>query len=167
MKKFAPIIAAILIVGGYFGYTKFMGGGGGGPKETPAQAQATAKAKTASEKKDRLKAPIDGPVVTLGDTFIVTLPDTDRHFAKFAVSVKVDKGTPFEAAGAEAKGTPPLEELPQIRDIVIHVVSSHSYADLINAAKRDEVKDEIKTAINKDTEKTIVIEVYFTDFAVQ
>ena len=165
MKKFLPIIIAVLMIGGYFGYTKFMGGGGGA-KETPAQAQVKKKAKLAADKKARLKAPIDGSEASAGDTFTVTLADPTAHFAKFDVVLKVDSKTPFEAAGGEAKTTPPLLELPQIRDLIIHLVSAHTYADLVDPAKREALKDEIRTAIDKETEQTVVLDVYFTNFAV-
>ena len=40
----------------------------------------------------RLKQRIEGPIVPLGDDFVVNL-DGLAHFAKFDVSLKVDKAT--------------------------------------------------------------------------
>ena len=165
MKKFAPILVAILLVGGYFGYSKFMGGG---PTEPPAAAQARAKTEQKAEKKERLKEPIDGPIDEFVTEFVVTLPGVERHFAKFSVALKVDDKTPLAVASGHGGGAAlPMHEEPEARDLIIRLVSSKTVDDLLDAEKREELKDEIKTEINKDLPETVVLEVFFTDFAVQ
>jgi flagellar FliL protein len=168
VKKILPLLLGILLAGGGFGvYTMFLSGGG--KKETPAQAQAAAKKLLATAKKDRLKAAIDGPVVSAGDPFVVNLSDPGlAHFAKFSVSLLVDSGTPMAKAAAEAATTAPaLEEAPEVRDLIIDAVSSHSASELSTAEGRDVLKKQIIASIDKSTEKTIALDVYITDFAIQ
>jgi flagellar protein FliL len=167
MKKILPLILGVLLMGGgYFGYTKFMGGG---PVETPVEAQQKAEKTLAEEKKQRKKDKIDGPVVSLGDPFVVNLADPGlTAYTKFSVSLKVDKGTPMEAAGAHgATAAPALEEQTEIRDVVIAVISARTSEELKSAEGREAAKEELMDTINKDVPKTLALEVFFTDFAIQ
>jgi flagellar basal body-associated protein FliL len=169
VKKILPLLLGVLLAGGGFGLYTMVLSGGGGKKETPAQAQAAAKKLLATAKKDRIKAGIDGEVVSAGDPFVVNLSDPGlAHFAKFSVSLLVDTGTPMAKAAAEgATAAPALEEAAQVRDLIIDAVSSHSASELATAEGREVLKKQIITSIDKDTAKTVVLEVYVTDFAIQ
>ncbi len=91
-KKLIIIIAGVALPalggGGYFGYTMFLAGGG--KAASPVAAQKMAMKKERTEMKLRIKQRIDGPIVPLGDDFVVNLGGL-AHFAKFDVSLKVDK----------------------------------------------------------------------------
>jgi flagellar protein FliL len=165
MKKIMPLLlGALLMGGGYFGYTKFMGGG---PKEDPVAAQERVVKELAETKKQRKKDKLEGPIVSLGDPFIVNLADPGlAAFTNFSVSLKVDTGTPLHA-GHAASDPPALEESPEVRDAVIGVVSDHTADELKSAEGRNAVKDELIDEINRAAPKTLALEVYFTDFAIQ
>ena len=86
-KKLIIIIAAVAVpalgAGGYFGYTMFLAGGGKAKSPVAAQKAMLKKERTAM--KLRIKQRIDGPIVTLGDDFVVNLGGL-AHFAKFDVA---------------------------------------------------------------------------------
>jgi flagellar FliL protein len=168
VKKLLPLILGIVLAGAGFGvYTMFLSGGG--KKETPAQAQAAAKKLLATAKRDRIRAAIDGSIVSAGDPFVVNLSDPGiAHFAKFSVWLLVDAGTPLAKAAADGTtDAPKLEEWAQVRDLIIDAVNSHSASELVTAEGRDVVKQQIIASIDKSTEKTVVLDVYVTDFAIQ
>ena len=165
MKKIMPILlGALLMGGGYFAYTKFMGGG---PKEDPVVAQERVEKELADTKKQRKKDKLEGPVVSAGEPFVVNLADPGLSaFTKFSLSLKVDVDTPLHA-GHAASDPPALEEGPEVRDAVIGVISDKTADELKSSAGRDEVKDELIDEINRTAPQTLVLEVFFTDFAIQ
>ena len=165
MKKMLPLILGALIVGGgFFGYQKFMGGG---PTESPVVAQEKAEKLLAENKKKRKKDKLEGPVVSLGDPFVVNLADPGlAAFTKLSVSLKVDVGTPVEV-GEGADAAPALEEQPEARDAVISVVGSKTSDEVKSTEGRERMKDEIIEEITQAAPRTIVLEVFFTDFAIQ
>jgi flagellar FliL protein len=168
MKKLLPVVLGLMLAGGgFFAYTTFFSGGG--PVETPVQAQAKALKLDATTKKKRLKDKIEGPIVSLGDAFVVNLADPGgMNFVKLDVSVMVDNLTPLEAAGAHgAVGAPKLEETTEIRDLVIDVINSHSAAELASPEGRHEAKEEIIKTINEKARKSVALEVFFPTFATQ
>jgi flagellar FliL protein len=168
IKKLLPVVLGLVLAGGgFFAYTTFFSGGG--KVETPVQAQAKAIKLDATTKKKRLKDKIEGPIVSLGDPFIVNLADPGSlNFVKLDVSVLVDNQTPLEAAAAEgAAEAPKLEEWIEIRDMVIDVINSHSSAELATPEGRHEAKEQIITTINEKTRKSVALEVYFPTFATQ
>lgn len=167
IKKLLPVVLGLaLAAGGFFAYTMFLSGGG--PVETPVQAQTKAIKADATAKKKRLKQQLEGPVVSLGDAFVVNLADPGGlAFAKLEVSLKVDAATPI-AAPAEGSDTgPALQEQTEIRDLVIDVINAHSASELSTADGRDQAKQEIIRAINDHTRYTVALDVYFTSFAIQ
>jgi flagellar protein FliL len=165
MKKIMPLLlGALLMGGGYFGYTKFMGGG---PKEDPVVAQERVEKELVETKKQRKKDKLEGPVVSLGEPFVVNLADPGlTAFTKFSISLKVDKDTPLHV-GHSASDPPALEESPEARDAVIDVVSDKTSDELKSAEGREHVKEELIDEINKAAPKTLALEVFFTDFAIQ
>ncbi len=171
IKKLLPVLLGLILAGGgFFAYTTFFAGGP--PPDLPAVAQTKARDLAVADKKTRLQDKVDGPIVSLGDPFVVNLSDPGlASFVKTDVSIRVDIGTPMEVAGAEgAKGTAALEEKVEVRNIVIDVLNSHSGAELTTQEGREVVKKEIIKAINapkSSTPKTIALEVYFVNFAVQ
>jgi flagellar FliL protein len=165
-KKLIIIIAVLLPVlggGGYFGYTMFLAAPGKPVSLAAAQKKAMKKLKMAMRL--RIKQRIEGPIVPLGDDVIVNLNGL-AHFAKFDVSLKVDKKTMLAAAGAEAAAAAALEDQAQIRDIIIADTSSYSAGQLATMGGKNKLKERIMTDVSKKTD-TVALDVYFTGFAIQ
>ena len=167
-KKLIIIIAAVAVpvlgAGGYFGYTMFLAGGGKGA--SPVAAQKAALKKERGEMKLRIKQRLDGPIVPLGDDFVVNLGGL-AHFAKFDVSLKVDKATVVTPPGTTSTtGDPTLEDQAEIRDIVIVDTSSYSASELASMSGKNKLKEKIMTDV-ADKTNTVALDVYFTGFAIQ
>ena len=166
-KKLLPIMIGVFVLGGaFFAYTTFLKPSA--PSEPPAVAQARLKKETAAEKKERLKEPIDGPVVQVAEPFTVNLADRAGVFyTKFAVALKFDEETPVILPAHGAKDPPVIEELPEIRDAIITVVSGKTSAELATEDGWKHAKEEIKALVNKQAPHSVVLEVFVTDRAVQ
>jgi flagellar basal body-associated protein FliL len=118
-------------------------------------------------------APVDegkvpGPVHTMVDPFVVNLagsPDAPR-FVKVGVALRLAKSS--ESLLHPPEGTKPgsVDGEAQVRDIIISSLQSRSSADLSTEKGRTELKREIVRHVNKRTELRI-LDVYYTDFAVQ
>ena len=60
------------------------------------------------------------------------------------------------------------KDMPLVRDSMIRVLKPKRAADLLkNNQSIDEVKEQVKEAINKNYGSSIVQEVYVTDFVIQ
>jgi flagellar basal body-associated protein FliL len=166
-KKLIIIIAAVALPalggGGYFGYTMFLAGGG--KAASPVAAQKLALKEQRAAMKLRVKQRIDGPIVPLGDDFVVNLGGL-AHFAKFNLSLKVDKASPLAAAAHGSTAEPALEDQAQIRDIVIADTSSYSAGQLATMGGKNKLKERIMTDVSNKT-NTVALDIYFTGFAIQ
>lgn len=167
-KKLIIIIAGVALPvlggGGYFGYTMFLAAPA--KAASPAIAQKAALKKERTAMKLRIKNRIEGPIVPLGDDFIVNL-DGLAHFAKFAVSLKVDKATVVAPAGTSSTtGDSTLDDQAQIRDIVIADTSSFSASQLASMSGKQKLKKRIMSDVANNT-NTVALDVYFTGFAIQ
>jgi flagellar basal body-associated protein FliL len=167
-KKLIIIIAGVALPalggGGYFGYTMLLAKPG--KAASPAIAQKAMLKKERTAMMLRIKQRIDGPIVPLGDDFIVNL-DGLAHFAKFNVSLKVDKATVVApAATTSTTGDATLEDQAQIRDIVIADTSSYSASQLASMSGKLKLKKRIMTDVASET-NTVALDVYFTGFAIQ
>jgi flagellar basal body-associated protein FliL len=167
-KKLIIIIAAALPLlggGGYFGYTMLLAPPSG-KKASPAAAQKLLEKKDRKAMELRMKQRIDGPIVPLGDDFVVNLAGL-AHFAKFGLSLKVDKGTKTLPPATGATSTDPtLEDQAQIRDIVITDTSSYNAMQLATPGGKAKLKKRIMKDVADKTD-TLALSIYFTDFAIQ
>lgn len=164
-KILIPLLALLPILGagGYFGYTMFLAGG---KSASPVKAQDVMLKKQRAAMKLRLKERIDGPIVPLGDDFVVNLEGL-AHFAKFDVSLKVDKDTKLLPPATGATTTDPtLDDQAQIRDIVIADASAYSAKQLATLGGKAKLKQEIMHDVSSKT-NTVALDVYFTGFAIQ
>jgi flagellar basal body-associated protein FliL len=164
-KLLIPLIALLPILGGggYFGYTMFLAGPKAG---SPVKAQTAMLKKDRAAMKLRIKQRIDGPIVPLGDDFVVNLGGL-AHFAKFDVSLKVDKATKVMPAAAGATdATATLDDQAQIRDIVIEDTSAYSAKQLATLGGKAKLKHQIMSDVSNKT-NTVALDVYFTGFAIQ
>lgn len=137
---------ALVSGGGYFGYKKFVAKG-----EPEAAATVAEKAKAA--KTDGL-----GPLFKL-ETFIVNLSgDSGSRYLKITMQ--------FETAGNGL-----VDELnmrtPQIRDLILTLLSSRSYEDVSSTAGKFALKEEVASRVNEVLTSGEVRQVYFTEFVVQ
>jgi flagellar basal body-associated protein FliL len=164
-KILIPLLALLPILGagGYFGYTMFLAGG---KTASPVKAQDAMLKQQRAAMKLRLKERLDGPIVPLGDDFVVNLEGL-AHFAKFDVSLKVDKATKLLPAATGATDTDPtLDDQAQIRDIVIADASAYSAKQLATLGGKAKLKQEIMHDVSSKT-NTVALDVYFTGFAIQ
>jgi flagellar basal body-associated protein FliL len=164
-KILIPLLALLPILGagGYFGYTMFLAGG---KTASPVKAQQAMLTKQRAAMKLRLKELLDGPIVPLGDDFVVNLEGL-AHFAKFDVSLKVDKATKLlPAATGATDADPTLDDQAQIRDIVIADASAYSAKQLASLSGKSKLKHEIMNDVSSKT-NTVALDVYFTGFAIQ
>ncbi len=109
-----------------------------------------------------------GPIYTMTEPFVVNLSDGQDtpHFAKVGIALRLSM---LSASLVPAGHTPepvPLEQDPELRDIVIKTLQKYSSAELSGPKGRAEVKKHIVEAVNKETDVSI-IDVYYTEFAVQ
>lgn len=147
MKKVVIIVVPVVLVLAVVGFLFLK------PKPAPADEKALAKE--------------PGPVYTMVDPFVVNLADRDtRHFAKVGVALQVSKLSAGLVPAAEGKEPAKIEEDAEVRDIVIATLQDKTSDELGTRAGRDDVKKTIVAQVNKHTELRI-IDVYFTEFAVQ
>lgn len=169
LRRFAPFIGlALLLVVGYLAYGKLSGGGS---HETEAAAEA-AVAPTAldleaaaEEKKERRSDEVAGPLVTLGEPFVVNLGDPGlRATVRVSIAVQVDEGTPVVAGEA---GTPAhLAEEVLARDVVLDTLGGLTSANLLAPTARDEVRALLLRRLNRGLPATLALEAYFTELTV-
>jgi hypothetical protein len=174
LRRFAPFIGvALLLVVGYLAYGKLTGGGGGHEAEAEAEAHAGAAApsaldleQAAEEKQDRRDDEVAGPLVTLGEPFVVNLGDQGLHTTvRVAVAIQVDEGTPVVA---DAEGGPAhLAEEILARDIVLDAIGGLTSANLLAPAARDDVRALLLRRLNRGLPATLALEAYFTELTVE
>lgn len=108
-----------------------------------------------------------GVTYTIADPFIVNLADKDAaHYVKAGIALEVSKLSMGLVPVAEGKNAPKVEMEPEIRDIIIDAFATKTAEELSSKKGREEVKEEIVTKVNKETELKIV-EVFYTEFAIQ
>jgi flagellar basal body-associated protein FliL len=166
-NKMIIIGAAALPVlggGGYFAMSMFMAKPAA--KVSPAAAAKKLEKKARAAMKLRIKTKAEGETLDLGGDFVVNL-DGLAHFAKFDVSMAVDKLTKMAAAAGEsASAAPSLEDQAQIRDIIISDTASYSAAQLTEPGGKAKLKKKIIADVTEKT-NTLPLNVYFTNFAIQ
>lgn len=138
--------AAILLlgVGGYFAYTKFLA-----PKPPPVE-HAPVNPADAPESV--------GEIVTL-DPFVVNLADPKgNRYLKMKISLELDTK---EAADRAQKGT------PKLRDIVIMMLTSLSFEEVMTPEGKLRIRDELLERFNRVTRPDKIKNIYFSEFVVQ
>jgi flagellar protein FliL len=152
--KLKLIILALVVLG-------VLGGGGFAawkfflqPKAEDAAENATAEG--AGEHK--VEAETGGQLVTL-DSFVVNLSDPmGRRYLKTTLDVEVANA----AAAAELTAA-----MPKVKDTLLLLLSSKSFADISSMDKKIELKNDIVSRLNQIIGKNKVRNVYFTEFVVQ
>lgn len=122
---------------------------------TNAKAPANQTSGPAAPKKETKEL---GPTYAVGN-FTVNLSDEgDRLYVKAGVAV--------EASSQEVVAELTARD-PQLKDIVIAVLSSRTMADIASAEGKESVKREIRDAMNRLLAKGKVRGVFFTEFVFQ
>jgi flagellar basal body-associated protein FliL len=144
-KKLKLIVPLVLLVGAFFGYTKFL-------KAPPP------------------KVKVHGQVYVLPKDFVLNLKD--GRFVKLGVGLVVARDDPALAGGGHGSASTPPEgygALPQealVRDIVTDHLTGTPADELIDREARHNLKEAIAKDLRKQTD-VMVEHVLFTDVAVQ
>jgi len=99
-----------------------------------------------------------GPRILL-EPFVVNLSDTEiSRYLKMTMEVELKN----EEAAEKLEHT-----TTQVRDSMMLLLSSKTYADIKPVSGKIQLKDEIVKRINEILGKPLVVQVYFTEFLVQ
>jgi flagellar FliL protein len=149
----AVVALGLLGGGGYFAYTKFFAGAGDGAAgEDKATADAKGEDSPGEEKLGKTA------IVSL-PTFVVNLADPlGRRYLKLGVDVEVMD----EAASQELTAA-----TPKVRDTVILLLSSKTFADLTSMESKLLLKKEIVERLNQVMGGSKVLRVYITEMVIQ
>lgn len=153
--KLKLIIIALVVLG-------VLGGGGFAAWKFYLQPKAAGESSenATAEGADGHKAEVEpgGQLVTL-DSFVVNLSDPmGRRYLKTTLDVEVANA----AAAAELTAA-----MPRIKDTLLLLLSSKSFADISSMDKKIELKNDIVSRLNQIIGKNKVRNVYFTEFVVQ
>ncbi|THB69432.1 MAG: flagellar basal body protein FliL [Desulfovibrio sp.] len=156
--KLIVIVLLLLVIGagGYIAYDKFLSGGEEETTEEPTSegTEESGEAQVPSES----RSPEGAMIVTL-DTFTVNLADPlGRRYLKITVDVEVINED--VAATLEA-------EDPKVKDRIITLLTSMSFADISTPEGKLLLKNEIVDRLNQILGGPMVLNVYFTEFIVQ
>jgi len=153
--KLKLIIIALVVLG-------VLGGGGFAAWKfflQPKAAGETAENATAEGAEEhKAEAEQGGQLVTL-DSFVVNLSDPmGRRYLKTTLDVEVANA----AVAAELTAA-----MPKVKDTLLLLLSSKSFADISSMDKKIELKNDIVSRLNQIIGKNKVRNVYFTEFVVQ
>lgn len=154
LKLIIILFLALVVLGGggFFAYMKFLA-----PKGKPAKTQAINQDEEEPETESE-NVPKVGQIFDL-DPFIVNLVDKkESRYLKVKISL-------------ELKGKKITEELtkrlPQVRDIIIEILSSKSFEELATLHGKEHLKSEIMIRLNSILKTGSVKHVFFTEFVMQ
>lgn len=140
-----------LIVAGFFAYGRFF------PPEKNQRPKIKAHA-TGAKDKGSNSSPSIGSTFSL-DPFIVNLTDdSGEKYLKVNLTLELGKGIVKEELD---------KRLPQIRDVILILLSSKSFADIKNVQGKLRLREEIISRLNNTLVTGEIKEVYFTEFVVQ
>ena len=147
------ILLAVLGGGGWFAYTKFFAAPAGDQAAT-ADGETAGKEGAVGEDAE----PKDTQLVSL-QPFVVNLADPlGRRYLKLTLDVEVRDAK----AGEEL-----TKEEPKVRDKVILLLSSKTFADLQSYESKLELKNEIVERLGQIVGDSKVLRVYFTEMVIQ
>ena len=164
-KKFI-IIGAAVAVAIILGAVVFMMMGKGGKKEaetkTEAKVEGKAEAKAEGGGHGAAGAPGGAGAATNMfplEPFIVNIYD-GQELRYLKVKVELEMANPAVKAELDARLAP-------IRDAVLVLLSTKTLQEIQDVQGKNQLKDEILAAINKNIPPGKIAKVYFTDFVVQ
>ncbi len=140
------IVFILIAGGGFFAYTKFFAS----PQEGGEQGNGKQTEKSTPE-------PV-GEMFSL-EPFVVNLadPQGDRYL-KLKISMEVDDPAAVERARKLS---------PKLRDIVIMMISSLAFEEVMTPEGKLRIREELRTRFNRVLEPYRVENIYFSEFVVQ
>lgn len=97
------------------------------------------------------------------ENFVVNLSDQDQNsFLRVGIDLGITHAAP--KAGRE---NPWTEQVPVVRDTILSVLSSFTSDELLTAAGKTRLKDQLLKSLQSRVPTLGVQEVYFTEFLVQ
>jgi len=94
------------------------------------------------------------------ESFIVNLSDhDDKAFLRVGIDLGVDKDV--------KEGKAAMENVPNVRDAIIGVLTAYKSEDLLSAEGKRQLKDNLLKSLTERAPELEVREIYFTDFLVQ
>jgi flagellar FliL protein len=114
--------------------------------------------KGATSNNGKVQAAALGPLYSL-DTFIVNLADAGRNRY---LRVTMD----LELAASTDAGTL-SERLPQVRDSILMILPSKQFDEIASMEGKIALRDEIMDKLNSLFARTVVTNIFFTEFVVQ
>lgn len=144
------LLLGLLGGGGWFGYKYFFA--------KKAETTEGAPAEAGGEKKKEEGAKGKTEIVTL-PTFVVNLADPlGRRYLKLTVDVEM----------SDQKSAEELRQAtPKVRDAIIMLLSSKTFADLSSVESKIMLKNEIVDRLNQVISGSKVLRVYFTELVIQ
>ena len=158
-KKKIIIIAAAAVVVAIIAAVLIMKSGGGGDKEEK-KAEAHGEKAAAGGHGEKGKEGAAGAAAGYQfEPFIVNIYDgQELRYLR----VKIE----FETAKADAKAELDVRQA-QLRDAILILLTTKTLQDIQDLHGKNQLRDEILTAVNKIVPPGTVNRVYFTDFVVQ
>ncbi len=151
------VVALAVLGGGGFAAWKFFLQPKQQAEQAPAEQAAEGQPEGTADKKAEA-ASHAGQLVTL-DSFVVNLSDPmGRRYLKVTMDVEVS-----DAASATAL----TAAMPRVKDTLLLLLSSKTFADISSMDRKLELKNEIVDRLNLIIGKGKVRNVYFTEFVVQ
>lgn len=145
------LLLAVLGGGGFFAYTKFMAN----PEDAGAEETADG---SGGKKSEEAEDAGNGELVSL-PTFLVNLADPlGRRYLKLSMDVEVRDPDAVETLGNSE---------PKVRDSLIMLLSSKTFADVSSMENKIFLKKEIVERLNQVLGGPKVARVYFTEMVVQ
>jgi len=137
----------------------------GGKKQQPAKQQAQTQAQETETQEEPVSEQNLEPVVV--GPIIVNLADAggDRYLKLKLVLLEAKKKAQ-EAKKEETKTGMSLEDAV-IRNAIIITTSAKTSDDLLSVSGKEELKNELITAINKALHRNLVRKIFFTEFIIQ
>ena len=148
------LIALILVVVLAAGFIGFMLMSGGGGQQQAANAPAAPPPPGAGNP----NAGTPGIMVEM-DSFIVNLRDRE---GKRYLKAKINFEVPSEAVKQEFS-----TRKPQIRDVILILLSAKSFAEISRLEGKMQLKEELMARVNQVLSSGRVTNVFFTEFVVQ
>jgi flagellar basal body-associated protein FliL len=158
MNKKILIIAGVLVadLGIMAGLGFFIVGKLKKPAEVDPAIEALKQQEEAEKEKKHELTKI-GMVLPKPLPFTVNIPGTPPHYLKCAIQLEWDGEEHAGGGGGEHGGGAPAldatglaitERMPKITDIIINILSSQSYEDLLKPSGKQKMKEAIVTEIN-------------------
>ncbi|MBU0484023.1 MAG: flagellar basal body-associated FliL family protein [Proteobacteria bacterium] len=149
-KTMLLVIIGVLVLllggGGFFAYTKLM---------APKPVAETEKSGEVVPKKD---SEVIGEIYAMAP-FTVNLSDpTGKRYLKLKVEIEMES---VEAVALAQKAD------PKLRDMVIMMLTSLSFEDVMTPEGKIRIRDELLARFNQIMRPTKVKNIYFTEFVVQ